>query len=773
MTPPLTAWKAASYLRIPNFVALLSAFALTSVTAETRQPWTTSNIIGSPEPPPPYVAEPVWPELKIDNFLDIAHLKEKNRIILVGRHGTLLSLPDDPMAKLDTKVFAELGKSIPNLKDVYGLTFQSRPGQTPLAYVFYIRSIPKEKINRSFIARFQTHQTPLVINPNTREDLISFGAGGHNGGHLQFGPDGMLYISIGDLEVPAPPDIHRTGQDISDLPSSILRIDVNKPSKDKPYSIPKDNPFIDHKGARPEVWAYGLRNPWKLCFHPQTGDLWTGDVGWETWEMLHKIVRGGNYGWSLVEGPKAINVDHDMGPTPILPPVIAYSHYEGASITGGYVYEDCRLPKLKGKYIYGDYVTGRIWAMDHNGNKLLSNEKIADTRERIVTFGQAANGEVLFLNWPKTQTLFRLIPNPNAGKTPDFPRKLSETGLFANTSKEKPSAGVYDYEPLATLWQDGATAKHYIAVPDSGSLTTEFHNRRGSTLLRHGKPNNTVFAKTIRLKNRKVETQVLHFDGFWKGYTYRWNEAQTDADLVPAKGQDAIIEGQPWRFHSREECMRCHGGNFNHVYGFAPGQLNHKGQIQRLQKLKIVDSAFEKAAKEQPTANPYDKMAKLETRARSWLHINCAHCHRISGGSGVNFYLNIETPTDQMALSGMAPTKGHFNLVNPALIQPGAPYSSALYFRTASTGIGHMPMLGNKTIDKEGLQVVHDWILSLKKSPKPTSPELPDTPSNALRLAHLLDTNQLSEEKRKKILKAAKASQSVEVQGIFQRFLKK
>ena len=754
------------------FITALLGISSIHLVAETREPWTTSNISGSPEPPALYISEPVWPELELNNFLDIAHLQEEKRIILVGRHGHLLALPDDPTAQLDKYTFAELDGSIPNLTNVYGLTFQSRPGQTPNAYVFYTRNIPSTQDKKSFIARFQTVGSPLKIVPDSREDLISFGAGGHNGGHLQFGPDDMLYISIGDLEVPAPPDIHRTGQDISDLPSSILRIDVNQPSKGKPYSVPKDNPFINHEGARPEVWAYGLRNPWKLCFHPKTGDLWTGDVGWEKWEMLHKIVRGGNYGWSLVEGPQAINVDHEMGPTPILPPVIAYSHYEGASITGGYVFEDCRLPKLKGKYVYGDFVTGRIWAMDHDGKKLISNERIADTRERIVTFGQAANGEVLFLNWPKTQTLFRLVPNPNAGTEPNFPQKLSETGLFANTAQESLAKGVYEYEPLSTLWQDGATANHYIAVPGSGGFKTERHNRRGSLLLRYGKPNDTVLAKTIRLNNRKVETQVLHFDGFWKGYTYRWNEAQTDAELVPAGGQDTIIEGQSWRFHSREECMRCHGGNFNHVYSFTPGQLNHKGQLARFEKLGLVDAEFEKAAKDQPTANPYDKTAKLETRARSWLNINCAHCHRISGGSSVNFYLNIETPTDKMELAGTAPTKGHFNLDNPALIQPGYPYSSALYFRTASTGIGHMPMLGNKTIDKEGLKVVHDWIASMKRSAYRDVPQTLTSPSDALQFAHLLDTNQLPCEKRDKILDAARKSQSVEVQGIFQRFLK-
>ena len=751
---------------IPLFLAIGS-----QLFSESREPWTSSKITGSPEPPPQYIAEPVWPELELNKKLDIAHLPSAGRIYLVGQHGEILSLGDDMSGKPDPHIFANLKDSIPHFQNAYGMTFRQLPG-TPLeAYIFYTTFVPKSQVKRSYIARFRTKGSPPVLDATTREDLISFGAGGHNGGHLQFGPDGMLYIAIGDLEVPAPPDIHRTGQDISDLPSSILRIDVDTPSGGKPYGIPADNPFIHHKGARPEVWAFGLRNPWKLCFHPKTGDLWCGDVGWENWELLHKIERGGNYGWSLVEGPKAINIDHEPGPGPILAPVIAYSHYEGASITGGYVYESCRLPGIKGAYLYGDYVTGRIWAMRHDGKELQENIKIADTRERIVTFGQAANGEVIFLNWPQRQTLFRLVPNPDAGRKPDFPNKLSETGLFAETCTEKPAKGVYGYHPVSPLWQDGATAKHYIAVPGDVTIGTDFIQRRGSSLLRHSKPKDTVFAKTIRLGNRKVETQVLHFDGYWRGYSYRWDDGQTDAELVPAAGADAIIEGQPWRFHSREECMRCHGGNFNHTLAFTPGQLNHDGQIQRLQKLRLVDKDFEKASKEQVMANPHDKSAPIETRARSWLHSNCAHCHRISGGSGVNIYLNIATPTDKMAVLGVQPAKGHFSLDNPALVQPGYPYSSALYFRSASTGIGHMPMLGQKTLDKEGLRVVHDWIKSMGKVKPHSVPNKLETPSQALHLAHLLDTGQLKEAKRKKVLEEAKTSQSVEIQGIFQRFL--
>jgi glucose/arabinose dehydrogenase len=753
----------------------LLTFALLAVTisAQERTPWTTSRITGSPETPPAYVAEPLWTDLNLDKILEIAHLPEARRIFLVAQKGTILSLPDDTRNEPESIVFAELSKSILNLTNVYGLTFQVKEGKRPAAFIFYTTENPATKEKRSHVARFKTLQEPFRIDPENREVILSLGAGGHNGGHLQFGPDGMLYISVGDLEVPSPPDPGRTGQNITDLAGSILRVDVDNRDPGLAYRIPADNPFIKTPGARHEVWAFGLRNPWKMCFHPKTNDLLVGDVGWESWELLHKIERGGNYGWSLVEGPKAINVDHPSGPGKIRPPVIAYSHYEGASITGGYVYQGKRLPKLNGAYIYGDFVTGRIWAMRHDGKKLLNNRMIADTRQRIVTFGQAANGEILFINWPKQQTLFRLAPNPKAGTVPNFPKTLSKTGLFADAPEEKPAPGVYKFQPITPMWQDGATASHYLAIPGKSTIQTEIHKRRGSLLLRYNKPRDTALAKTIRLGGRRIETQILHFDGYWRGYTYRWNEAQTDAQLVSAKGLDATIDGKPWRFHSREECMRCHGGNFNHLYAFTPGQLNHDNQLQRFRKLQLVDDKFSSVTEAQAMADPHDKTEPIEARARSWMHINCAHCHRVSGGGSVPIYLNIETPIDQMGLIGRTPQKGHFNLDNPALIQPGRPYSSSLYFRSLSTGIGHMPMIGAKSIDKDGTKALHDWIKSLGKSPVRSQPKAPDTSSNALHLVHLLDHGQLEKKTRRHILQSAGKSQSVEIQGIFQRHLRK
>ena len=162
-------------------------------------------------------------------------------------------------------------------------------------------------------------------------------AGGHNGAHLQFGPDGCLYISTGDGGQSFPPDGRNTGQDISDLLAAILRIDVDHPDPGKLYSIPADNPFVSTAGARGEIWAYGLRNPWKICFDPADGSLWVGDVGWEMWEMIYRIERGGNYGWSIVEGqPSRCTPSGKRGPTPILPPTVEHDHTEARSITGGY-----------------------------------------------------------------------------------------------------------------------------------------------------------------------------------------------------------------------------------------------------------------------------------------------------------------------------------------------------------------------------------------------------------------------------------------------------
>ena len=176
---------------------------------------------------------------------------------------------------------------------------------------------------------------------------------------MAFGPDGDLYITAGDGTTGSDPAI--TGQDLTDLNASILRIDVDHPDPGKPYGVPKDNPFLNIPKARPEIWAFGVRNPWRMSFDPATGNLWLGDVGQDLWEMIYLVKRGGNYGWSVMEGSHPFYPERKIGPAPISPPIVEHHHSEARSITGGYVYHGKRLPELANHYIYCCYQTGTVW----------------------------------------------------------------------------------------------------------------------------------------------------------------------------------------------------------------------------------------------------------------------------------------------------------------------------------------------------------------------------------------------------------------------------
>jgi glucose/arabinose dehydrogenase len=194
----------------------------------------------------------------------------------------------------------------------------------------------------------------------------------HNGGQLEFGPDGYLYIGLGDGGSAGDPQ--ENAQNLSNLLGKILRIDVDTLTPGSPYGIPADNPFVrspaEARGeaastpaARPEIWAFGLRNPWRFCFDSATGLLWCGDVGQDAYEEISVIHKGGNYGWRLKEGFADFSPRSQRGPGELIDPVVVYPHSLGLSVTGGYVYRGSAVPVLSGHYVYADYVTGRVWAL--------------------------------------------------------------------------------------------------------------------------------------------------------------------------------------------------------------------------------------------------------------------------------------------------------------------------------------------------------------------------------------------------------------------------
>ena len=283
-----------------------------------------------------------------------------------------------------------------NEEGLLGLAMHPDFKENGYFYVYYTH--PTEK--KSVVSRFSVSDDPNVADPDSEHVLMEIPQPyqNHNGGSIEFGPDGFLYIGLGDGGDRNDPLAN--GQDLSTLLGSILRIDVDHPSDGKQYGIPSDNPFVDTPGARGEIWAFGLRNPWRIAFDKQTGYLWAGDVGQELWEEVIVIKKGGNYGWSNREGSHAFgNRASVEGVSIPLEPIWEYDHQIGKSITGGRVYRSSRVPQLNGKYLYADYVTGSIWALtfDAASGKAVRNEQVVPESIPVLAFGQDQNGDVFYL----------------------------------------------------------------------------------------------------------------------------------------------------------------------------------------------------------------------------------------------------------------------------------------------------------------------------------------------------------------------------------------
>ncbi|MEE3220513.1 MAG: PQQ-dependent sugar dehydrogenase, partial [Planctomycetota bacterium] len=458
-------------------------------------------------------------------------------------------------------------------------------------YVAYILDPAKNEPHGTRLVRFQVDpKNPLDGDRATEKLLLTWPSGGHNGGCLKFGPDGYLYVCTGDSS--GLNDEALTGQDLGNVSGAILRIDVDPEEGGGPYAVPDDNPFVATKGARPEIWAYGLRQPWKISFDRKTGDLWTGNVGQDLWEQIFIVERGGNYGWSVMEGSRPFRPDRPRGPSPFVQPIVEHDHAEFRSITGGFVYHGSRLQDLTGAYVYGDYDTGKIWMLryDRRQQRVTENRELLDSQLRLVGFGEDNAGE-LYLVDHMGGRLSRLEPNPAAGQKTDFPRTLSETGLFASVADHRPAAGVIPYSVNAPQWIDGAQKQRFLALPADRQI--EFDGityPQPAPGAPHGWkfPDGAVLFETISIEmergnpasRRRLETRLLHFeqlagdndfgDQFWRGYTYVWNADQTDAVLLEdPRGLDRMlkikdpaapkgIREQTWHFPGRAECTVCH-----------------------------------------------------------------------------------------------------------------------------------------------------------------------------------------------------------------------
>ncbi|MES2792536.1 MAG: PQQ-dependent sugar dehydrogenase [Planctomycetota bacterium] len=324
-----------------------------------------------------------------------------NRIFVAEQKGTIYSFDNNPAVTKST-LFLDIFdrvvyKDTENEEGLLGFAFHPQFKKNGELFIYYTSK--QKEPHTSVVSRFKVSaDNPQVASRDSEEVLLEIPQPfwNHNGGTLAFGPDGYLYIGLGDGG--AGNDPLENGQNINTLLGSILRIDVDHQDAGKKYAVPKDNPFVGQKDAQPEIYAYGLRNIWRMSFDRKTGTLWCADVGQNLWEEINLITKGGNYGWNLREGMHPFGLKAS-GPRPdLIEPIWEYDHQVGSSITGGVVYRGKKLPELVGKYIYADYITGKVWALkyDEAAKKVISNEAIPTNKLPIISFGEDEEGEVYF-----------------------------------------------------------------------------------------------------------------------------------------------------------------------------------------------------------------------------------------------------------------------------------------------------------------------------------------------------------------------------------------
>lgn len=659
--------------------------------------------------PTPSQLTPVraFPNLNFDRPLYMTVAPGSTRLYVVEQDGRIRVFANDAAATT-TETFLDIAGAVSragNEEGLLGLAFDPDYVNNGYFYVYYSLASPR----RSRLSRF----TRSATNANRADAgseviLLEFSQpfSNHNGGCLQFGPDGKLYVASGDGGSGGDPQ--NNAQDMTTLLGKLLRVNPDG-------TVPGDNPFAGQGGGvRGEIWAYGLRNPWRFSFDRQTGELWLGDVGQGRREEIDIIVRGGNYGWRLFEGNDEFNNPANEPASNFEAPVIDYSHSFGASVTGGYVYRGPTLTSVLGAYLYADFVSGRVWAAVYDGSQIVSNAQVASVNNPA-SFAEDADGEVYVCSFDGNIYKFE----ESGGGGAQFPQTLSATGLFSNLATMTPTPGIIEYEINAPFWSDGSHKRRWIAVPGTARITFQ---QTGAWAF----PVGTVIVKHFEMDlatggRTRLETRVLiHHDSGWQGYTYRWNQAQTDADLLAGAESEIIATPQgdvTWSYPSRADCLTCHTVAAGRILGPRTRQLNRDfafpnatdNQLRTWNHIGLFSNDIGDAAQYEALPDPTDAGAPLADRARSYLHTNCAFCHLPNGPTPVNLDFRYGIPLASMNAVSVPPTTG-LGVPSTFRISPFNRGDSQVYDLIGRLGGGRMPPIASTVVDDVGRELIGQWI---------------------------------------------------------------
>lgn len=553
----------------------------------------------------------------------------------------------------------------------------------------------------------------------------------HKGGMMQFHPtEHYLYVGIGEggygysafAQNPLSNDpynrrTNNSAQDPTTLRGKFIRIEpLAQPINGKYYRVPTDNPFVGQAGYLPEIWSMGHRNPWRWAFDtdaPYT--LWETEIGQDTdlaYEEVNILTKGQNYGWPVCEGTRnrgALGGAANKNClTDFVPPREGYGRTSGVSIIGGFVYRGTALPNLNGSFIFGDYVSKRLWSVANDGQakKLLSEafphyiSSIGSDRNKnllISTHGRELGGP---------SSIYKMVDDDVASA--QIPLTLSATGLFADLTNVIPAHGVIEYTVNANGWFDGGKLRHFVAIPNGNKIsfdpTAIWSLPVGSVVVKH------LSVATSANANKPFTTSVLfHQETGWQAANYRWNTAGSDADLVTESSvePDGGVVNVVRKVETGSSCSGCHKDAAGKLIPLAVstpqlnGNFNYQGviknQLEVFNAIDLFTAGISNGSSYEKFAAPTDASVELTARAKSYLHTNCAHCHAsTTGGMDLRY---------STALENMQVINDHNRIV------PGIPANSNLY--KYQTGAGLRMPYGSVATNPEAETLFRDWINEL------------------------------------------------------------